>query len=83
LLPPPPPVDDIDDIEERLAIRIALKKLSEHLRIILEMVFWNNMSLDEIATELQRPLPEITVMFKEARQQLKSLLENDFGVTES
>jgi hypothetical protein len=65
----------LDDI---LAIRTAIERLPIQLQKVVEMTFWNKMSLPEIAQELGDPLRKVKGCYKKAIQQLRAFLGNEF-----
>ncbi len=63
-----------DRLEDIMDVRAALKKLSEDQREIIELYYFNQLKVSEIAQMLQRKESTVKVQLMRARNELKELL---------
>ncbi len=61
-------------LEDIMAVREALKKLSEDHREVIELFYFSQLSIPEIAQMLQRPVGTVKSQLSRAREKLKELL---------
>lgn len=63
-----------DRLEDIMDVRVALKKLSEDQREVIELYYFNQLKVSEIAQMLQRKESTVKVQLMRARNELKELL---------
>jgi RNA polymerase sigma-70 factor (ECF subfamily) len=61
-------------LEDILAVREALKKLSEEYREVIELFYFSQLTIPEIAQMLQRPAGTVKSQLSRAREKLRELL---------
>ena len=61
-------------LEDIMAVREALTKLSEDYREVIELFYFNQLTIPEIAQMLQRPAGTVKSQLSRARDRLKELL---------
>lgn len=71
--------EDEETVLMRLAVRATVDQLPPDLRKIVDMCYFDSMTEDEIADELERPLEEIQDAMEEAHEQLGDLLGPGLG----
>lgn len=69
--------DDLHRLEEKMLIETALAKLSEELREVVILHFFQELSMRETAKVLQISLPLAKYRIKRAKEILQGLLEAD------
>lgn len=61
-------------IEDILAVREALKQLSPDYREVIELYYFNDLTVSEIAQMLQKPVDTVKSQLLRSRKKLKELL---------
>ena len=61
-------------LEDILDVRAALKKLSDEYREVIELYYFNDLKVSEIAQMLQRKESTVKVQLMRGREKLKELL---------
>ena len=62
---------------DRLALTWALEQLSPQLREVIELYYYQEKKLSEIAEELEIGLPLVKYRMRQAKKQLRELLEKE------
>ena len=61
-------------VEEIMDVRNAIKQLSDDYREIIELYYFNELTVSEIAQMLQRPVNTVKSQLMRGRNELKKLL---------
>ena len=61
-------------IEDILSVREALKKLREDYREVIELYYFSDLTVSEIAQMLQKPVNTVKSHLRRGREELKELL---------
>ena len=61
-------------VEEIMDVRNAIRKLSDDYREIIELYYFNELTVSEIAQMLQRPVNTVKSQLMRGRNELKKLL---------
>lgn len=61
-------------IEDILAVREAVKRLNEEYREVIELFYFNRLTVNEIAQMLQKPVGTVKSLLSRAREKLKAML---------
>jgi RNA polymerase sigma factor (sigma-70 family) len=72
-----PTLDELIDKESRKRMAVALDKLPEARRKAVQLRFWNDKTIPEIAVELGCSPRTVSLWLKAARQELMPLAEED------
>ena len=64
-------------VVDRLALTWALEQLSPQLREVIELYYYQEKKLSEIAEELEIGLPLVKYRMRQAKKQLRELLEKE------
>ncbi len=64
-------------VVDRLALAWALEQLSPQLREVIELYYYQEKKLSEIAEELEIGLPLVKYRMRQAKKQLRELLEKE------
>ena len=66
--------DRLDRQQQRLKIRQAVQKLDPHYRQVISLYYWDNLSYEEIALILKRPIGTIRTWLRRSKVQLREEL---------
>ena len=69
--------DPADRLSEKLLIEAALAKLSEEMREVIVLHYFQDMKLREIAAVLKISLPLVKYRLSRAKKQLEALLREE------
>jgi RNA polymerase sigma factor (sigma-70 family) len=69
------PADVVERKDAASRVRVAIKRLKSELRVVLELRYWHNMKITDIASFLD--IPEATVKWR--LQKSKALLRHELG----
>lgn len=66
-----------DSVAERLAMEDALTQLPPHVKVIIELYYFQELKLREIASILKIGLPLVKYRLRQGKKQLRKLLEKE------
>lgn len=66
----------------KATVRSSLKELPENERVVLEMHFWEGLSLEQIAKSMRKKLGVIETIFEQALKNMKAIILENLGLEE-
>lgn len=72
--PPTTPSALVAEREQQLLLRWALRRISEDARVVLELFYWQELSVDEVAAILGLRAPAVKTRLHRARAQLRDVM---------
>lgn len=68
---------DLQDDEQKRAVRAALEGMDEKYRVVLILLYYQDLSYEQIADVLQCPLKTVETRLYRARRQLRAVMERE------